>query len=512
MKEKLIIIILCLLYLTAIANSILIAEEAFSKEDKIRQLKLDEALLRLEKTENLMNNLEKEYIDNQSLYSNKIITLKTLNEVREKYENAIFEYKNAKINLQNTRLDFLKDSVKIGIMQAVKYSRTEGEIDVWLEIKNISKINYHVKKDNPDNWQELLDIKNIVVSLKDPMTSIIICEPYEKEVKLLKYGATKKLIFNLLKKDVDSVRVSIEYLNIKEEDNVYLKKKSLLDLPQINAFTFSQEGGLGETIKYGFTLERLSEEEKNFNLQIIGLPIEMDYRIRDLESSAVVNQIRIGGKITRKNFEIEVIIPERLKNEMLHENIPFYLMVLEQKHAKTLYQIQKKYKNKAVPLNEIKKVKSNFTELGLTPIGVGGLKINLPKKYEEISKGKKNIKIKIDAENDGSIGLQNIKIIADAPLDWIVKIEPETIDRMEIKEKEYFKIEIIPSDDLTQGEYDISFRAEGEDRGLTIESKDTIFTVKVKAKTNIFINLLVILAVIGLIIGVAIFTVRLAKR
>lgn len=511
MKKNPIIIIFCLLYLTVIANSILIAQEAFSKEDKIRQLKLDEALLRLEKTENSMNNLEKEYKDNQSLYSNKVVTLKTLNEVREKYENAIFEYKTAKINLQNTRLDFLKDSVKIGIMHAIKYSRTEGEIDVWLEIKNISRINYHVKEDNPDNWQELLDIKDIVVSLKDPMTGIIICEPYEKQVALLKYGETKKLVFNLLKKDVDSVRVCIEYLNTKEEDNVYLKKRSLLDLPQINAFTLSQEGGLGETIKYGFTLERLSEEQKNFNLQIIGLPIEMDYRIRDLESGAVVNQIRIGGKITRKNFEIEVIIPEKLKNEMLQKNLPFYLMILELKHAKKLYQIQKKYKNKTVPLSEIKKVKSNFTELGLTPIGKGKLKINLPKKYEEISKGE-NIKIKIDAENNGTIGLQNIKIIADAPLDWIVKIEPESISRMEIKEKEYFRIEIIPSDELTMGEYDISFRAEAEDRGLEIESKDTMFTVKVKEKTNFFINILVILLVIGLIIGVAIFTVRLAKR
>ena len=104
----------------------------------------------------------------------------------------------------------------ISIEEAVKYSRREGEIQVWIVIRNISKINIHVQQDYPDNWQELLDIKDIVVSVKDPATGAIICEPYEKQVDLLQYGKRKTLVFNLLKKDVDSVLVTLEYLNVKE--------------------------------------------------------------------------------------------------------------------------------------------------------------------------------------------------------------------------------------------------------------------------------------------------------
>ncbi len=196
---------------------------------------------------------------------------------------------------------------------------------------------------------------------------------------------------------------------------------------------------------------------------------------------------------------------------MLEKNIHFYLLVLRSRYAKKLYELQKKYKNKNIPLKEIRKVNADFAELTLTPVGKGALKINLPKKYEEIS-SEKLLKIKVDVENNGSIAVQNVRIVANAPSGWAVTFDPKSIDLIDIKEKEYFTIEITIPGEITIGQYDVAFYAEGEDRGTTIESDDTIFTVKKKEKSSFILNFIIILLVVGFTVFVALFTIKMAKR
>ena len=66
-----------------------------------------------------------------------------------------------------------------------------------------------------------------------------------KIVPLLRYGQTAELSFELLKREVESVTVQLEYLGNTKPYSLFLKKETSQDLPRISSLQYAQEGTLG---------------------------------------------------------------------------------------------------------------------------------------------------------------------------------------------------------------------------------------------------------------------------
>jgi len=108
-------------------------------------------------------------------------------------------------------------------------------------------------------------------------------------------------------------------------------------------------------------------------------------------------------------------------------------------------------------------------------------------------------------ENTGSGDIENITFKADAPQKWIVKFEPEKIDKMAAGETKDIKVTITPPDKTIAGDYMLNFAANSKDASDNVDIRVTVETPSVWGWIGIAIIVIVV-------IGVAVIFARLGRR
>ena len=490
------------------------AKDLRTKEERLYAIKLRTAQWEVASDSLEMENRKSDLEAIQDLYEDKIETLSSLNRARRSYQQANFDYQQAVFELQRTRLDFLRDATHLTIRKAVKYRTRDGRRQVDITIENASNLDQAVFL-NPGRTaaeiRPLLEVQNIKVSiLESPMSGVVIAEPYEMTVPSLNLGATSTLTFRLLQ-DEDAVVIAMDMLDDQQHDYIVLRRESLEDIPSINSVQFSQEGGLNDRIRYDLILERLADDEKTFRLAIVNLPHEIDPSFRDPATSANLTQVKFSEEVTRQQLELELQIPEKLSRKYVDQIIEFYVFITDQEGFLQIGELNRKYGNRPVPLEEVNSIKGDKERFELIPRGKAALEAIIANRYQEVKTGEE-VMVRVDLLNTGTLEIEGVYLVLTPPLDWTYTTQPDTIAQILPGDKEPVNITLVPPPDLGVSEYDVRVEAVGYEGNERIESQEKDITIRVEAQADIIRNALIIGGVIALVIGVAVVSIRVSRR
>lgn len=484
-----------------------------TKEQRLYDIKLRKAQWDVERRQLEMVNKQSDYEAIQDLYDEKIETLERLNRSRRDYLQAKMQYDQAQFELQRTALDFLRDATHVAIREARKYRTLDGRRQVDIVLENASQLNQALSL-NPDKSAEqiqpLLVIQNLKVSLTNAARTIV-AEPYEVLVPSLALGDRTTLTFRLLD-DYEDVVVALTYLDdAKENLHIVMRRESTQDLPTINSVQFSQEGDLNTRVRYDLILERLAEDEKTFRLALVNLPREITPAFVDPGSNASLTQVKFSEEVTRQQLELELQIPEKLSRRFVDQTIEFYVFVTDAEGFARIGDLNREQSGTPIPLEQVNAIPGNKERFELIPRGRGVLETIIANRYQEIRTGEEVV-VRVDLLNTGTIEVEKVHLDLTPPLDWTWASDPDTIDRILPGEKEPVNITLTPPGDLGVSEYDVRIEASGYEGEERIEAQEKDITIRVEERADVVRNALIIGAVIALVIGVAVGSIKVSRR
>ncbi len=507
------------------------AERSLTRDEELYLLKLQQAELDVEqaKVERAKALVELDKV--RLLFEKQLETIEKLNEAEQKHGQAVVKHEQAQIELSIKRLEFLKGATLVTVVDAKKYRNKERDIMVSVTLRNDSDINKArvamkgVEDLDDERLEALLKVDNVIVTLQGqvPLTGVgpnsrvsasgraIVGDPYQQIVPALAYGEEVELEYRLLRKDLESVRVSLEFLGIRKDCDVFLKKESKQDLPIVTSTQYSQVGHLGDKIWYGLNLERLAKTDASFALVVLNLPPEIPFEFQDPGSKAILMQVQFTEERSEQSLRFQVSIPRKLKPELVGRSIPFYIVVTHPAELKNIHEIKKQFKNN-VPPDEIAKLKGdgNKVPLILIPRGVGELEIIAPNLLMQVEQGQP-IELKFRIWNSGTLALRQVTPELGLPIEWEGDLIPKVVEIIEGGEKELFKAVLRPPEDLSVGNYMVTIKAQGHGVDV-VDALDKDFTVQVAAKSNITGTVVLVTVLVALVVGIAIASIKISRR
>lgn len=501
------------------AVAVTIPRRDLSKDELLNELKTRQAQMALQQAKAEMERARAEFDETQRLFDEKIYTVDKLNKARQIYEQAVLNHAQAKIDLEKTRLDFLKDATLITIVDAKKYRGDEGQVMASVTLRNdsdVGKARVVMGEDaklSEDDLASLLKVDSIVVTLRGEKasSSAIIGDPFQRIVPELKLGQEVRLEYLLLDRDVEAVTISVEFLETRKEYTVFLKKQALQDLPTISSTQYAQQGQLGSKIRYDLELERLAKTEQSFTLVVLNLPPEITFAFLDPGSSARITQLKFTREISKQNLNFEVSIPEKLDQKMVDTSISFYIILTRRAEQRSIYELKKRHSGQPVPAEEIAKLKGNKVELILIPSGVGKLDIIVGNSFKEVQQDEP-VQFKFNVLNSGTLALRRVGPELELPIDWEGGLTPKELEVIEPGEKALVTADITPPAGAPVGEYAITVTCEGHSGIETVEADEKDFTVRIAPKSNITATAVLVVVLVGLVLAIAVASVKISRR
>ena len=240
-------------------------ENARTKDDQLRQIKIDKAKLGMDLAKKLMEKKGNELknLTNMLQEANNIVTVLEVNRAEEEYERAKANYEGAKLDLQNVELDSLKAAWHITILGTRRYEARDGREMFSITLKN-SSLPVTLEESSRVLERDVIisaQIDDIYVSIKDQgdfgRQGAIVAIPYEVRIPSLKESEEKTLEFELVKDEVQDVVVSLKYLDIEEDRNIHLKQEEpYISVLSARRYKEGDRRRLEIVLKYGAVLER----------------------------------------------------------------------------------------------------------------------------------------------------------------------------------------------------------------------------------------------------------------
>ncbi len=497
-----------------------------TRTELLNELSLRTAQVVLEHAKEEYERYKSMYEDAQRLFKKQIMSQKELDDALSAYTQAQQLLKQAEIQLEQTKLNFLANATHITIMEAKKYYDSQGRrMLLDLVLKNTSNLalaesaldltesggESQLQSDwqSPEQIRALLNIENIFVSIVSNSSSI--GKPYEEIIPLLPYGKEKKLTFTLLAEDVQEVGVKLQYLDQTVTEKIFLEKESLQEIPTVVASQFSQEGQLGTDIRYALGLEMLVTSDITFSLLVTNLPPQINCSFIDSGSGARITSVRFTEQVSKHDLALQVSIPQKLEVEMIDKTINFQVWVVTIKQAETLNNLKQEYAGQVTPAEKLDQIKAGRVDVVLIPKGAGRLEILINNLFMEI-KPQQDVNIKADLHNDGTLTLFNIVPEISPPLGWAAEVLPKLIEKLSPDDKQSIQIHLKPGEDVGVGEYEAQIEARGQSGSEVVEALEKRLKIRISAKTNITATLILVLGLVALISGIVFMGVKLSRR
>ncbi len=506
-------------------------QRSLTRDEELYLLDLSQAQLDLKQARTEMEQAKVELDEIRTLFNEKLVTIEKLNQATQNHERAGLKHEQAKIQLKKKRLEFLKDATLVTVIDAKKYRGEENEVLASVTLRNDSDINKaRIAMEGGEEFSDerlksLLKVQNIIVTLRGEARiatgtgfggpefstgKAIVGDPFRQIIPELGLDQEVELEYTLLKKDIEKVTVSVELLGSKKDYDVFLKKESQQDLPDISSTQYAQIGKLGSQIKYDLQLERLSKTEQGFPLIVLNLPQEIKAAFLDPSSGARLTQLKFTEEISKQSLYFEASIPEKLDVNLVDSSISFYVLVTWQSELKKIFEIKKKFEG-VIPPEEIAKLKGNSVELILIPRGVGKLEIMAPNLFKEVQKGEP-VSLKFNVKNSGTLELQRVIARFDLPMEWEGEMVPTEFPALAGGEKVLFTANITPPEDVAVGEYTVIMQAEGHSGVEVVEATDKNFRVRIGAPSNITGTVLLVGILVLLVMGIAVASIKISRR
>ena len=427
-------------------------------------------------------------------------------------ERTRSQFADAEVNYHQSLLAVLFERQYVAVKNAIKYQDKNGRKHVRLTVANTSGGSGDFKKliNVDEELYEKLQpdiINDVYISLLNDGNAII-SQPYEAKIELLKFGKPHTIDFTLLQ-DLDAVVVNIVYGNGSQRSpKIFLQKDSSVNKAIVQSEQFSQEVELGGSASYDLTLELFSGETNTFKLEVVNLPSQINRYFNDPVTKARLSQFKFTQQTNTRKAALQVFLPDRPTEKVIIDKpIPFFVLVIPREQAKALGDI----KSKTWTQEEIEKLKIGFVRLELLPRGVGKLLVRAPQLYQSIKKSEV-VEMSIDLVNEGSRRLDNVEIEVDTPLNWDKKIEPGILSALKIREEKRIKLFFTPPEAISVGRYEFRIRTSSLSDDQPVNGEDKIVTVEIQAETNILGTVILILMILGIIIGIVVFGIRLSRK
>jgi hypothetical protein len=451
--------------------------------------------------------IAKQKLENDKmLYENKAMS-------EDEYIQSQNELLRAEVDYQKLILRVMAQQSYIIVEKAIKYQTRNREKRVKLTLRSTMEGN----QEYLNQFQEHFDIftpemrssriYNVFVSLVDLGDQTIIGSPYEIRIPTIEVGRTGVADFGLLK-DVESLQVALNYGGRKDTKNIHLQKDASANIVDINSTQFSQEANLGSQATYDLTLERFSASDDVYKLVVLNLPRQISYDFVDSETNARLSQIKFTQGVNTKRLSLRSYLPDRDDEDVVIDSaIVFYALVLTRDEAAKV----ESDRSKTYTEREIAAVQGGKVKLELLPRGVGRIEVIAPTLYHEIKTGEQ-VEMEITVKNTGTRILHNIRIATDNPLNWRSVIQPDLISMLGVEKEARVKLSFIPPDDVGVGAQEIKIKTEAMADNRPVQTEDKTVRVQISARTPLLGTIILIMLLIGLVVGIVVFGIRLSRR
>ena len=450
----------------------------------------------------------------QMEYEMGIISLSDVNTLQIRVEQA-------QLNYQSAVLSLLALQPRLSIQEAVKRQDSDGRKFVRLTMQNLTPsfddsrfqlLNNFEGADPIPAEMRTREVTDVFVSLQatgasgdGDARSTIIGIPYEIHIDRLQYGESRTMEFQLLR-DVDSLIVATNYKGQTQENMVRLQQAETDSVLMMSSLQVSQEADLGTEVTFDLKLERSSVDIRRFQLKAVNLPRQISHNFLDPGSRARLQQVNFQTGVTQQNLTLQMYLPDRTDERVkIDAPLEFWVLALDDEAVKQFAE------DRVYTEEEIGRSRAGYVRLIVLPRGVGKIEVAAPSLFSEILTGDM-VEAKMTLRNSGTRRLDNIRIRADAPLNWRVEIDPDIVESLDVNRESEVRFRMIPPEGAVVGDYEVRIKTESYSYNRAIPTEDKLYRVSIKARPNVmattglFVGLLVILA------GVAVFLVRLTRR
>jgi hypothetical protein len=421
-------------------------------------------------------------------------------------------YLQAQVEFQEALISFMGSEARISVASAVKYQDNAGKKFVRVslrysskELKQLEELNIDAKDIFPMDF--LQEIKDVYVSLRSE--GKIISDPYEKTILSLALEQEKQVTFQLLK-DVENLDVNVFYSGKDETTSVYLQKGLSANIVTVNSAQFSQEADLESEATFDLSLEKFSGEANVFRLRVVNLPQQISYEFLDPQTQARLSQIKFTEGVTSMQLSLRLYLPKNTDEHVVIDHpIEFYCLAMDEEQSVKLSGMLSD--SPILGTQEINSLRAGKVKLEIVPRGVGRIEVQAVSLYHEIKVGE-NVAMEVRVKNTGTRRLNNIRVFTDLPLNWRVEIQPDLIPSLEQGKEEIVSITFLPPEGISVGDYEPKIKTECIADNRQVESEDKIVRIHVTAKTNVLGISFLVLFLVGLLVGIVVFGIKLTRR
>lgn len=462
-------------------------------------------LLGLRRAKEAFETQRVEYERQKGLFDKQLISQADL-------DRAFRNYSEAEVNFQQSLLAVIFEQQYIVVSRAVKYQKDSGKKGVRLTLENASRGSGEYEKlmGIDDSLFQMLKpdiVNNIYISLLNDENAII-SQPYERKLDQLIYGKPKTVTFELLQ-ELDAVTVSLIYGNGSQQSRkIYLQKDDSENIASIKPEQFSQEVELSGNTDYRMSLELFSSDANTFKLEAVNLPPEINRYFVDPATDNRLSQFQFTEGVNTREAALRVFLPERPTDSVqIDEGMTFYAISIPRERIEEIGDVSRRQMTE----EEIKALNVGYAKLELVPRGIGEILVRAPQLSFTI-KPDEEVTVNLEVVNEGTRSLNNVRVEADPPLNWTDEINPEVIQTLDINEEQQIQLRFKPAPDVSPGRYEVRVQTTSLSDDLPIRGEDKTITIQIEAEANVFGTLIVVLLILGLVMAIVIFGIRLSRR
>ncbi|MAE60338.1 MAG: hypothetical protein CMJ49_03175 [Planctomycetaceae bacterium] len=508
----------------AIAQDTEPAHAETTEEMKYR-LEVQQARVELEKASSELVAARIKYEGTKALYESRIVPLAALEKDEQAWLKARLTHELAEIELQKTRLQFLEDAVIITIVSAKKV-REENQYFVDITLRNDSDIRRaeaavaRTEEFMGYDPARLLDVDNLTVSVTGRVRIsdngggsrevVIVTYPYQHVVPKLRYGEDQTIRFELMKKELEAVTVMLEYQDTEKSRHLLMGTESAADFPTIEVRQFNRPGRLGEEVPYDLTLNRLARTDQAFTLKVLNLPSEFPFKFID-DNGGEVTQVKFTQDVQTHHLRLMVALQEKLDVEFIDKRIEFSAFVTRSSETQAISVLKNKYPDQPIPIEELAKIRGDRVDLILIPKGKGELEILVHNKRLEAKLGAP-LEMRFRVINSGTLPLNNVEPTMIPPAEWEVVFDPISTKQIDAGRSKLFKIVFTPPPNVQVGTYSPKIKVVGYTGTEKISADDLEIDISLVAERNITATLVLVGVLIGLVLVIAIVSIRISRR
>lgn len=421
-------------------------------------------------------------------------------------------YLQAQVDYQQALISFMGSEARISVASAVKFQDGSGKKFVRVALRYASKelkelANLKISAEDLFPLDFMKEIKDVYVSLLTE--GKIISDPYEKSIASMPIETERDVTFQLLK-DVENLDISVSYSGKTEKTSVYLQKGVSANIVTVNSAQFSQEADLESTATYDLSLEKFSGEANVFKLEAVDLPQQITYEFSDPTTSARLSQIKFSEGITSLKLQLKLYLPKNPDDRVvLDKPLEFFVLALDNDQTLKLRELEAS--GAGIGPKEIEGLRAGSVKLELIPRGVPKVEVQAVNLYHEIKVGDV-INMDVTIRNTGTRKLNNVRVFCDLPLNWRVEIKPDLLPTLEQNKDEVVSIKFLPPIGVSVGDYEPKIRTDAVADNRRVESEDKIVRIHITSKANVLGIGALVLLLVGLLVGIVVFGIKLTRR